>query len=66
MSLKENFQKIFNPIQVNQQEICEAHKQEKLSTANFLEGKISLEEFHKSLKETHPLTKINLRKLASQ
>ena len=66
MSLKENFQKTFNPVQINQQEISEAHKQEELATAAFLEGKMSLEEFRQSLKETHPLTKINLRKIASQ
>lgn len=46
--------------------IYEAHKQEESATVDFLEGKMSLEEFRQSLEKTHPLTKINLRKLASQ
>ncbi|MBU0998234.1 hypothetical protein KJ570_01730 [Patescibacteria group bacterium] len=54
---------------LNQQErfakINEANRQEERLTAAFLEGKISLEEFHQSMEKTHPLTKVDLRKLAS-
>ena len=66
MSFKENLSNILNLEKTEQLTVTEAHKQEGRATVAFLEGKISLEKFHQSLKETHPLTKINLRKLASQ
>jgi len=69
MSFKENLQNIFNPRQVGEVEKLtktnDARKQNERATVAYLEGKM-LEKFQHSLKKTYPLTRINLRKLASQ
>lgn len=69
MSLRERIQNLTKPREVKQAEhmakVDEALKQEKAVTAEYLEGKISLDEYNLRLEETRPLTKIDLRKLAS-
>ena len=42
-----------------------AIKQEKTATADYLEGRMPLDKYQQVLKTTFPLTKLDLRKLAS-
>lgn len=69
MSLRERLQNLTKPREVKVSEhlvkIDEALKQEKAVTAEYLVGKISLDEYNLRLVETYPLTKIDFRKLVS-
>ncbi|MFZ3301650.1 MAG: hypothetical protein WA152_02990 [Microgenomates group bacterium] len=69
MSLREQIQSLIKPREIKQAEhlakVDEALKQERTVTAEYLQGKISLDEYNLRLEETRPLTKIDLRKLAS-
>lgn len=69
MSVRERIQNLFKPSEVKQAEhlarVDEALKQERVVTAEYLQGNISLDEYNQSLAKTYPLTKIDLRRLAS-
>lgn len=69
MSLKEKAQNLFKPREVSQAEKLmkrdEAYQQEEQSIVAYIKGEISSEEYHQRMAETYPLTKIDLRKLAS-
>lgn len=70
MSLRESFQALFTPKEINVAEAAskreEALKKEASATEDYLMGKILLDQYKKILESTAPLTKINLRKLASR
>lgn len=70
MSLRENLQNVFKPKDVRETEQIvkteEAFNQERCVTAQYLEGQISLEQYNQELAKTYPLTKLDLRKLASE
>jgi hypothetical protein len=70
MSIKENLHNLFKPRAVKRAEYLEklskAHEKERCATADYLLGKISLEQYNKRLEMTHPITKFNLRKVASK
>ena len=70
MSLRENIQNIFKPREVKGAEeavrLGAAIKRENLATVEYLEGRMSLDQYQKVLNETFPLTKLALRKLASE
>jgi hypothetical protein len=69
MSLRECFQNIFKPREIKEAEelsrIDEANKAERLTTAAYLRGKISLEEYNQRMDKTSLLTRIDFRRLAS-
>lgn len=70
MSLRENIQNIFKPREVKGAEeavrLDAAIKRENLATVEYLEGRMSYDQYKKVLNETFPLTKLDLRKLASK
>lgn len=70
MSLRERIQNLTKPREVKQAEhrakVDGALTQERVATADYLQGSISLDEYNQKLAETYPLTKLDLRKLASK
>lgn len=70
MSLRERIQNLTKPKAVKQAEhlakVDEALNQERVVTAEYLQGNMSLDEYNQSLAKTYPLTKIDLRRLASE
>ena len=70
MSIKESVQNFLKPREVKKAEklnkMGKAHEQLHRATIVYLEGKISLEQYKQTLEETSPLTKLDLRKLASE
>lgn len=70
MSLRENIQNLFKPEAVKEAEKAlerrKTFRQEGVATVAYLEGNISLDEYRERLKTTFPLTKLDLRKLASE
>jgi len=70
MSIKESLHNLFKPQDVKRAEylekLSEAHKEERRATADYLFGKISLEQYHERLEKTRPITGINLRRIASK
>jgi hypothetical protein len=70
MSIKENLHNLFKPRAVKNEEylkkLFDAHEEERRATANYLFGKISLEQYRERLEITHPITKFNLRRTASK
>jgi len=70
MSLRESFQNLLKPREVKEVERATlreaAFKQEQVATVDYLEGRMSLDEYQQLLQTTFPLTKLDLRKLASE
>jgi len=69
MSFKESVRALFKSGEAKEAEnfrkTSEAHERNNIATEEFLEGQISVEEYNQILKETYPLTRIDLRKLAT-
>jgi hypothetical protein len=70
MTIKENLHNLFKPRAVKNEEylkkLSEAHEEERRATSDYLLGKISIEQYHERLEKTHPITGINLRRVASK
>lgn len=70
MSIKEQVQDLFKPREVKKAERTarfeDAVRKERQATADYLTGEISLEKYNQLLDTTRPITKLDLRKLASE
>lgn len=67
MSLRENLQEIFalnTPPTL--EEITKAQEKERAATVEYLEGRMTLDDYKQLLESTFPVTKLDLRKLASE
>ena len=69
MSIKEGVRNLFKPKEIRAAErmarLQDAIKLEEKATALFIEGEVSLAEYNEILETTSPITRINLRKLAT-
>jgi hypothetical protein len=70
MSIKESVRDLFKPKEIREAEqmakLENALRLEEQATVDYLTGKISLEQYNQVLETTFPITKIDLRKLASE
>lgn len=68
--IKECLGELFKSRRIKEEEkikkFTDALEQEEHFTASYLGGEMSLEEYKKALKATSPITRINLRKMASE